>query len=679
MRRNTLLCAALTFSLATLARAQSDACAQATAIDPGTYVGSTSAATTDGAARCGSTSAAADVWYRFAAASTGTLRLDTCGSDFDTVLSVHSGCPGTPANEIACSDDACGWSSALSIPVQAGASYAIRIAGFGAAGGAFVLNVTLAATGGARGPDLVVAELDVLQQFGRSGDVIGAAMASTLCNQGDAPVDYRANPDPRHPFVTWNFYRLSGDRFEQIGQSWVQHLVFPLQANQCGFGCAPVADNTAIGPGCSDVSSASASAQQTGLGPRSEIDPWTGAFTFAGSHLATHAGGHSSIDHRLQLRDADIDPAQNPGASYFAELRVVAHDDVYHLNDAAWEPVAISGSPGGTWVFSLAGASSRVGPAVKAWPGARFTTIPENPVDDGRCVLAVKVTDIGGETWHYEYALQNFDLSRGVGSFSIPAGPDVAIMNAGFHAVASHGEGFSNVPWTFARTSDRATWATDPFETDPRANVLRWGTTYNFWFDASAPPAESTAVLGLHRPGTPSTHLGATLGPGQDPCVAGSVSAGAGAVADVLLVNGTAGASGSRIVRASTTSVLEVSLGTAPSGPPSSRYVLWAWSGPGSRAVELLGRGQRIGCTSNPTPANPGLTPQPVRCLRGGVPVAACGSVAGVPAAPARASWVLRRGAGTLPRATFTLQGVIEDAASPAGFAVTNAIVLVLE
>lgn len=31
--------------------------------------------------------------------------LDTCGSDYDTVVAVYSGCPGAPATELACNDD----------------------------------------------------------------------------------------------------------------------------------------------------------------------------------------------------------------------------------------------------------------------------------------------------------------------------------------------------------------------------------------------------------------------------------------------------------------------------------------------------------------------------------------------------------------------------------------------
>jgi hypothetical protein len=48
---------------------------------------------------------------------------------------------------------------------------------------------------------------------------------------------------------------------------------------------------------------------------------------------------------------------------------------------------------------------------------------------------------------------------------------------------------------------------------DPFSNPLRWGTMYNFWFDADAPPVETTATVGLFKPGSPATLSGSTLGP----------------------------------------------------------------------------------------------------------------------------------------------------------------------
>src|SRR5262249_42173267 len=94
-----------------------------------------------------------DVWYAYVSTCTGTLRVDTCGSNYDTVLSVHSACPGTPGNELACNDDcrdgsfSCGTSphleSCLTYSVSAGVTYLIHITGYNGATGNYTLHTAI--------------------------------------------------------------------------------------------------------------------------------------------------------------------------------------------------------------------------------------------------------------------------------------------------------------------------------------------------------------------------------------------------------------------------------------------------------------------------------------------------------------------------------------------------------
>jgi hypothetical protein len=127
-----------------------NACASAIAITGGTYSGTTCGATPDGAASCGISNGTSDVWYAYTPTCTGILSLDSCGSSFDTVLSVHTACPGAAANEIACNDDCAGGNcagglpSCLSVSVTAGTTYYIRVSGFLGEVGNFVLHVGLA-------------------------------------------------------------------------------------------------------------------------------------------------------------------------------------------------------------------------------------------------------------------------------------------------------------------------------------------------------------------------------------------------------------------------------------------------------------------------------------------------------------------------------------------------------
>lgn len=120
-----------------------DDCADANRACPGpSYLGSTSNASNDGASSCGLSEYSRDEWYYYRAPNDGMLTVSLCESSYDTVVSVHSGCPGTIDNELACNDDYCGLRSRVSLPVSAGEQYWIRIGGFYLETGSFGMTLT---------------------------------------------------------------------------------------------------------------------------------------------------------------------------------------------------------------------------------------------------------------------------------------------------------------------------------------------------------------------------------------------------------------------------------------------------------------------------------------------------------------------------------------------------------
>ncbi|HVP12989.1 MAG TPA: hypothetical protein VMV94_17575 [Phycisphaerae bacterium] len=129
----------------------SDSCSGAITACPGTYSGSTAGKTVDGSASCGTSSSTPDVWYKYTPASSGSLTLDLCASSYDTVVSVHTGCPGTSSNQVGCNDDpgwfgACGWlptpQSYLTVSVTANTTYYIRVSGSDGATGDFSMTLS---------------------------------------------------------------------------------------------------------------------------------------------------------------------------------------------------------------------------------------------------------------------------------------------------------------------------------------------------------------------------------------------------------------------------------------------------------------------------------------------------------------------------------------------------------
>lgn len=383
----------------------------------------------------------------------------------------------------------------------------------------------------APGPDMVFCQLYGLQQFGRLGDIVGLALGTTSWNIGGRDMIWLQNPDEEHPMITWNMYRLKNDRFEQIGMSHVKHGFFALGNTQCGgVACHYEPGHGAgdwLGQNCTDTYDPNLNAGQSGLGPRYEINAWTGGYTFAGSHLSS-GHSHNAIQHRCQVHDADLVAAQNPGATYFADGQYITIDDINPVNSISWKPVTVTQPNPPTWTFTMSGSGTlpNTGPAINAWTGATQTVLAQQvPVvrfssPDGRCILAAKATDLTGGQWHYEYALYNLDMQRKGRSFFVPLPSGVTATNVGFHAVEHHNEPYTNAPWTVVVDSSGITWSTtynplgggNPPPTVPD-NPLRWGMLFNFRFDANAPPADVTAIVGLYEPGTPTSISGTTKGP----------------------------------------------------------------------------------------------------------------------------------------------------------------------
>ncbi len=400
-----------------------------------------------------------------------------------------------------------------------------------------VVNTEPTAAGGfpSPGPDVIVGDLPATAQQGRRGTypngIVGISVGTTSCNKGDVPFNWFALPNVDHPVIPYNLYRLrtenGSDRFEQIGWSWMKHGFTALQQNICGFGCTSSGTGSLLGVGCSDPYSVGRNGGQCGLGAREQVNPYTGAMP-GGPNLGGSPCGSSnypSRDHRghvfdgaslrCQVRDSDLIPAQNVGARYFSEAQYVNPHEYNNPqsranqnmnNNVSYRELSVSMPSNGNYNFSNVGATVREQPAVEAWPGASSTLIEPAFDVDGRAFLYYEVTDIGGGLWHYEYALYNMHLDRAIQSFSVPIPSGVILSNVQFHAPPNHddvgvdpSEEYSNTPWTFTNSGGIATWETETFAQNTQANAIRFGTLYNFRFDANAPPQNINSTVGFFK------------------------------------------------------------------------------------------------------------------------------------------------------------------------------------
>jgi hypothetical protein len=127
--------------------------------------------------------------------------------------------------------------------------------------------------------------------------------------------------------------------------------------------------------------------------------------------------------------------------------------------------------------------------------------------------MGYKVTNPTTGVWHYEYALYNENLDRSIQSFSVPLGAGVNISNISFHAPpqepgwsndGTQGDaGYSSTPWNVTQDTGSITWNTETFAQNQNANAIRFGTLYNFRFDADQPPQSANATVGFFKTGSP--------------------------------------------------------------------------------------------------------------------------------------------------------------------------------
>jgi hypothetical protein len=376
--------------------------------------------------------------------------------------------------------------------------------------------------GSSSGPDVVVGALPDVSKYGTVNGISAYALGTTSCNIGDevlAWYDTGALAN-QHPVIAQNLYRIKDGRIEMIGMSWLKHGFCALSQTLCGPCQATNCDT--LGIGCSDPYSSGLNGSQSGLGPKSQVNATTGGFTYPFQAPAAQA----TIGRRLQVPITDLDPAQNAGALYFGEGHYVTPDDAAAGNDdnnASYRRMTVGSFSSGAWSLAFTGPTVQQKPAIYAWQDHGLGVNTPDPdvqidaidvPDDGRFLVGYKAWQVGEDLWHYEYAIHNLNSDRSGQAFEVPIPAGVEVTNVEFHGVRHHsGEPYSSANWTWETVPGGIRWFTRTYAETENANALRWGTMFNFRFEANAPPQQVEATLTLFKPGDVPSMAIATLGP----------------------------------------------------------------------------------------------------------------------------------------------------------------------
>jgi hypothetical protein len=477
-----------------------------------------------------------DVWFVWTAPATGFATVSLCNTvAFDSKIAAYSGsgCPVSPA--LACNDDSCGVQSVIGFDVTVGQDYTLQIGSFpGAGGGSGTFNLSVGdappACGTNTGPDVIVGDLTDVLNANPVGGIDALAIGTTSCNIGTAVVNWLGGTND-HPVIRQNLYRYSevngAGRFEQVGLSWLKHGFASLQGSLCCT-CQPGGDGSHLGVGCSDPYDAGLNGSQSGLGPNWQVNAHTGVFTYP---PANPSHPNDTIYRRLQVALSDLSVTGGTSTTrFFGECQYVTKDDATagnQNNNASWRQMSVTGSAT-NYDLQLTGMTHRAESAIRAWAAIDSNVnLDDLQIQgDGLVVLGTRATDLGGGQWHYEYAVYNMNADRNIGSVSIPLAPGVTVSNVAFHDVRYHdndGNGnvtFSGADWTVAQTSAAITWSTETQAANNNANAIRWGTLYNFRFDANTAPQSGSITLGIWKPGSPDSISGTGDVPGAGGAIA---------------------------------------------------------------------------------------------------------------------------------------------------------------
>ncbi len=352
------------------------------------------------------------------------------------------------------------------------------------------------------GPDVIVGSLRGLSNYPSVNGIEAFAIGTESCNIGDEELLWYSGTNQK-PVIGQSIYRLKDGRFEQIGQGWLKHGFFALSDNWCDCGCDPT-DGTVLGVGCSDLYSSGLNGQQSNMGPKYEVNAFTGYYPYPATDINQTGDG---IYKRMQVRISDLDPEQDGGGDYFVEAQYVSPDDAAagnHWNNASSKLISVSGS-GDSWNLNLnLAGTAREQQVLRFWPFLE-PDVELNDVfveNEGLLLVACKVTGNQDGTWQYEYAVQNYNSDRNISSFELPLSPDATVWDIGFHDVDYHsGSPVDGTDWVASVDAGMITWkCTETYEQNEWANAIRWGTTYNFRFSCDRGPRVDTATLGVFKP-----------------------------------------------------------------------------------------------------------------------------------------------------------------------------------
>lgn len=371
--------------------------------------------------------------------------------------------------------------------------------------------------------DLRLSTLGSLSAVGRSGTFPngrnGFAYSTTSCNVGTDRIKWWT-PNPggttpmwrEHPVIAQQMYRVQNGRMVQIGQAWLKHGFLATNSTP---GCVSGSSSPYSGPSgqselglnTTDTYATSNNSDYNYLGPRDEVNPFTGMWQRVGSFFDGTSydgirGSFTSGDgasRRCEVKDSDL---QVSPATFIAEAYYINEFESNWWDNSRYRTFAPTWS-GSIWTVGSLGAAQQAY-AVDYLMSSAYASAGGDlydmrsvgsPNTSGLALLLVNVTVPSAGRWKYEYALFNINMDRDLTSFSIPTLKGQTINNVFFRDIDNITPNAAN-DWVYSydTANNRIKW-TSP--TGANFNPLKYGSLFNFSFETDVAPQDvsMTSVL----------------------------------------------------------------------------------------------------------------------------------------------------------------------------------------
>ncbi|MBL8756784.1 MAG: hypothetical protein JNK15_26035 [Planctomycetes bacterium] len=380
-------------------------------------------------------------------------------------------------------------------------------------------SVAAAQANAVPGTDVNLYDVSASTIYGRRGGAyptgeVGIGFGHAFCNGGTVHVPWATSPTTGGPMTDVHFKiafllaRESNGRIVQVStpESFVKHsrVTYNLGSSQCGTCQAGPASTFRMG--CYDAYSTGFNGNRFNLGPPNEIDPWTGSWNPVGSYFdrgdpavvgaaatdgvqsltSTQTNAFDVVKNRVVVPESEL---SQPGV-YFGQVQLVCEGEpvANRSNNLLSDQINFTWN-GTAWSTSNVGGPV-AGSVLNRWAGST-RNLGGNGTDDGRFLVACKVTGPVDGVYHYEYAVHNIDNARGGASFKLPLHPDAQLTAVGFRD--NNGNALDD--WSWSRTGGELAFLASG------TNSLDWNTLYNFWFDATVAPTSGSVTIDQARVG----------------------------------------------------------------------------------------------------------------------------------------------------------------------------------